>query len=144
MSVVGAVVGIITVASKSGWFAKAEWNEELAGTLRDSTATGGLVEELEKETGERYPELRKLRQEVVNNWHHVWKCYLWSRPPALELYQKSVRKLANAIEQEATAYQETLGGLGILTGLTKSPIVMVSAFIALVIVIVFAVIAAKR
>lgn len=107
--VLEAIIGLWTIAKSLGWFTKAEWVPELAGELQDGYATGGAVDELEEQTGLSFPHLQELRQEVVDFWHHVWRCFLWARPPAVEQYQAKVRELANALKKEAETYLAEIG-----------------------------------
>ncbi len=104
---IGVIIGgVLTIAEAGGWFSKAEWAEEIAGKLTNDHATGGIVGELETQTGKSYPYLQSLRQQVVDSWRNFQRAAPWNKASTAGDYQSKVRELSNAVKQEAEAYQE--------------------------------------
>ena len=104
---IGVIIGgVLAIAEAGGWFSKAEWTEEIAGKLTNDHATGGIVGELEAQTGKFYPYLQSLRQQVVDAWRTFQRAAPWNKAKTAEEYQSKVRELSNAVKQEAEAYQE--------------------------------------
>lgn len=108
---------IATIASEGGWFTKAEWSEEIAGRLTDDHATGGIVGELESQTGQSYPYLQSLRQQVVDAWRSFQRAAPWNKAKTAEEYQAKVRDFSNAVKQQVEAYQK---GTALLPALGKA------------------------
>lgn len=100
------ISGILTLAETGGWFSQAELSEEIVGKLTNDHATGGIVGELEAQTGQSYPYLQSLRQEVVDAWRNFQRAAPWNKASTAEEYSAKVRELSNAVKQEAEAYQK--------------------------------------
>lgn len=114
------LTAIIPIVAAGGWFAKAEWAEEIAGRLTDDHATGGIVDELEAQTGKSYPDLQRKRQQVVNAWRTFQRAAPWNKASTVGAYQARVRELSQAIQAEAEAYQREASPLGELATLGQA------------------------
>lgn len=146
ITTIGAIVGI---AAKGGWFAKAEFADEILGEWGDrGDATAGLVLQLENETDQTYPELRRMRDEAIDEYSRFRKALPWNKGSAAKDYHEKVQKVAQAIQTEAEAYQGTLGAIpglqNILTNLIKSPFVIVAIVFLLVIGLILFITAKRR
>lgn len=125
---IGVIIGgILTLAEAGGWFSQAEWSEEITGKLTNDHATGGIVGELEAQTGKSYPYLQSLRQEVVDAWRNFQRASPWNKAQTAEEYQSKVRELSNAVKQEAEAYQEETA---LLPTLGKVPTALAQAAVS--------------
>lgn len=106
---IGVIIGgLLTIAEAGGWFTQTEWSEEIAGRLTDDTATGGIVDELEAQTGKSYSYLQSLRQQVVDAWRNFQKAAPWNKAQTAEGYMAKVRELSGAVKKQAEAYQEEI------------------------------------
>lgn len=146
VTTIGAIVGI---AAKGGWFAKAEFADEILGEWGDrGEASAGLVLDLENETGQICPELRRMRDEAIDEYSKFRNALPWNKGDAAKDYQERVQRLAQAIQSEAKAYQQTLGGIpgfeNIVTNLVKSPFVIVTLVFLFVIGLILFTMTAKR
>jgi len=149
MALVTTISAIVGIAAKGGWFTKAEFADEILGEWGDrGDASGGLVLELENETGQTYPELRRMRDEAIDEYSRFRNALPWNKGSAAKDYQEKVQKVARTIQSEAEAYQQTLGGIpgleNIFTNLIKSPFVIVPLVFLLVIGLVLFTVGAKR
>ena len=122
---IGVIIGgVLTIAEAGGWFSKAEWAEEIAGKLTNDHATGGIIDELEAQTGQSYPYLQSLRQQVVDAWRNFQRAAPWNKASTAGDYQAKVRDFSNAVMQEAEAYQEETA---LLPTLAKIPTALAGA-----------------
>ncbi len=125
---IGVIIGgLLTLAEMGGWFSKAEWSEEIVGKLTNDHASGGIVGELEGQTGKSYPYLQSLRQQVVDAWRNFQRAAPWNKAQTAEEYQSKVRELSNAVKQEAEAYQE---GTALLPTLANIPTALAKAVVS--------------
>lgn len=126
---IGVIIGgVLAIAEAGGWFSKAEWAEEIAGKLTNDHATGGIVGELESQTGQSYPYLQSLRQQVVDAWRNFQRAAPWNKASTAGEYQSKVRELSNAIKQEAEAYQEETA---LVPTLAKIPTALATAVVSI-------------
>ncbi|MBA7491385.1 hypothetical protein ES702_01930 [subsurface metagenome] len=128
---IGTITAIVGIAVKGSWFAKAEFAPEILGEWEErDNPTGGLVLELEAQTGQTYPELRRMREEALQKYYKFRNALPWNKGSTAKTYHEKVQKFAHAIQAEAEAYQQTLGGIpglpNILTSVVKSPFVIVA------------------
>jgi len=128
---IGTITAIVGIAVKGGWFTKAEFAPEILGEWGErDNPTGGLVLELEAQTGQTYPELRRMREEALQKYYKFRNALPWNKSSTAKTYQEKVQKFAQAIQAEAEVYQQTLGGIpglqNILTSVVKSPFVIVA------------------
>ncbi len=108
MAIVTTITAIVGIDGKLGFFARAEFADEILGEWGDrGEATGGLVLALENETGVIYPELRDMRDEAIDQYSKFRNALPWNKASAAKWYHEDVQKLANAIETEARAHQES-------------------------------------
>lgn len=106
------ILAITSIASAGGWFTQSSWAEEIAGKLTDDHATGGIIDELEAQTGKSYPDLQRMRQQVVNAWRTFQRAAPWNKASTVEAYQTRVQELSRAVQSEAEAYQREISPLG--------------------------------
>ncbi|GAG30809.1 unnamed protein product, partial [marine sediment metagenome] len=52
------LITIINIAKSLGWFTQAEWFPELTGDLQNDHSSGKIINALESETGQTFPQLR--------------------------------------------------------------------------------------
>lgn len=127
MALITTISAIIGIAAKGGWFTKAEWDEEILGDWDDGR--GGIVDQLEQVTGQTYPYLYDMWDEVKEAKLKFNHAAPWDKARRAKKYQNKVQELAQAVQAEAQAYQQTLGGIpgleNILANLVKSPFVIV-------------------
>lgn len=146
---IGAISAIVGIAVKGGWFAKAEFAPEILGEweVRDDP-TGGLILQLEDQTGQTYPELRRMREDAIQRYYKFRNALPWNKGSTAATYQEKVQKLAHAIQGEGEAYQKSLGGIpgleNILVSLVKSPFVIVALVFLFVIGILLFVMGKKK
>ena len=125
---IGVIIGgVLAIAEAGGWFSKAEWAEEIAGKLTNDHATGGIVGELETQTGKSYPYLQSLRQQVVDAWRNFQRAAPWNKASTAGDYQAKVRELSNEVKQEVEVYQEETA---LVPTLGKIPTVLAQAVVS--------------
>lgn len=122
VQILGAIVGI---AAAGGWFAKTEFADEILGEWGDrGDESGGLVAQLEEQTGKIYPRLREMRKDAIRAFSKYRNALPWNKGSTASSYQARVRELADAIKREAEAYQAEVsvtGQLATLGGVITSP-----------------------
>ena len=62
MAVVQILSAIVGIAATAGWFTQTEWAEEIMGDWEDGR--GGILDQLETATGESYPRLHTMWDDV--------------------------------------------------------------------------------
>jgi len=139
---IATIAGIVGLATRSGWFTQQEWCEEIAGPWESWDApTGGMLAQLEEETGRTYPELRRSRKDVFDAYSKFKHAMPWNKASRAKAYQDTLRTFAQAIEAQAQAQ----GGISVgLSGLIQSPIVIAIGVVVLILVVVLVAIAGRR
>ncbi len=119
---IGVIAGaIISIAQAGGWFSKAEWSEEIVGKLTNNHAEGGIIDELESLSARTYPNLRQLRQTVVDDWRAFQSAAPWDKAKTAEAYQARVRQLANEVSRELKARTDVANITTAIGGAFASP-----------------------
>jgi hypothetical protein len=120
----------IGATAVTGWFeaGKGEWCYDLCGDLTDDHSSGELINDLEAETGQKFPALRTKLQEVVDAWRTFQRAMPWNKGSTKATYEAKAQEYATALEAQimATSPVPALGGdfLEQLKGM--SPIVWIA------------------
>lgn len=104
--IVGILTTIVEIAKSLGWFTQRDWHPEICGNIIDNTAEGGILNALEEQTGEAYPELRVLLQDVVDSFRTFQWAAPWNKKSTAENYDAKLREFANAIKEKAEKWAE--------------------------------------
>lgn len=118
---IGAIVAVLTtiigIAKQLGWFTEAKWNDELLGDYSHSPRSGhgGILEKLENATGLSYPDLWKIRTEVVDAFNHWQYALPWDKQKTAKAYIDKANAFIKAVTKEAEAYKNKLAGVPLET-----------------------------
>ena len=135
----------IGATAVTGWLeaGKGEWCYDLCGDLTDDHSSGEVINDLEAETGQTFPQLRTKLQEVVDAWRAFQRAWPWGKGAAKATYEAKAQEFANALEAETMATSPVGLGGGVLDQLkTMSPIVWV--FIAALLIMTVTLVAFRR
>ena len=144
MAIVTTISAIIGIAGKMGWFTQAEFADEILGEWGDrGLTTAGLVLDLETQTGQIYPELRRMRDEAIDKYSKFRNALPWNKGSTAKAYHEKVQDLAQGIEREAKSYQTTFG-LSLFEFPISSKMILILALIPIGILMLFLVMGRKR
>lgn len=115
------LTAIIPIVAAGSWFTQSTWAEEIAGKWETwDEPTGGILAELEAQTGSSYPELRRMRKEVFEAYSKFKHAAPWDKAKTAKTYQTRVQEFSKAIQREAEAYQREVSPLGAVTALGEA------------------------
>jgi len=132
----------------TGWLeaGKGEWCSDLCGELTNDHSSGEVINALESETGQTFPQLRTMLQEVVDAWRAFQRAWPWGKDSAKANYEAKAQEFASALEAAVLAAPPAGGLLGAGDFLTQlkgmSPIVWV--FIAALLIMTVTLVAFRK
>ena len=111
------ITAALTLLKSLGWFTQAEWVPELLGDLTNDHSSGKIINALESETGQTFPQLRTMLQEVVDAWRTFQRAWPWQKQATAGAYVEKVNAFSTTLQEEIRKYAEEhgidVGGVGI-------------------------------
>ncbi|KKM05562.1 hypothetical protein LCGC14_1752790 [marine sediment metagenome] len=135
----------IGATAVTGWFAAGagEWVSELCGDLTDDHSSGEVINTLEAETGQTFPQLRTKLQEVVDAWRAFQRAWPWGKDSAKAAYEAKAQEFASALEAQTMA-TSPVGPLGGVLDQLKAMSPMVWVFMIALLVMTVTLVAFRK
>ncbi len=103
------ITGALALLKSLGWFTQAEWVPELCGDLTNNHSSGKIINALESETGQTFPQLRTMLQEVVDAWRAFQRAWPWQKQATAGAYVEKVNAFGTKLQEEILKYAKEHG-----------------------------------
>jgi len=111
IAIISSIASLITTLGGvfQGWFTQRSWRPDVCGDIIDSTSEGGILNFLEDETGQTYPQLRETLPEIVDAWHSFQYALPWDKEASAMYYDAKLQEFANGVKYEAEKWAKEHG-----------------------------------